>query len=323
MPKNKFRFNTETLEYEKVTTNYWAIAAKVLGFVSLAAVLGILGVMFSFQWLSSPKERILQNEISVYKSQIKVLEKKTQDIQSQLAEMQKMDDEVYREIFGADPIDDNVRRPGVGGVDKYASLGKLTNGKKLKTLHQKLDEMSNSLKVQEDSYEELIALAKEKSKMLASIPAIQPIPNKNLKRLASGFGYRLDPIYKTRKMHTGLDFSAPRGTKIYATGDGRIEKVRRDRWGYGQHVIINHGYGYKTLYAHMSRINVRPGEQVKRGQLIGLVGSTGKSTGPHLHYEVIKNGRKVNPVGYFYNDLTADQYEEILKLSSHPNQSFD
>jgi murein DD-endopeptidase MepM/ murein hydrolase activator NlpD len=323
MPKNKFRFNTETLEYEKVTTNYWAIAAKVLGFVSLAAVLGILGVMFSFQWLSSPKERILQNEISVYKSQIKVLEKKTEAIQGQLAEMQKMDDEVYREIFGADPIDDNIRRPGVGGVDKYASLGKLTNGKKLKALHQKLDEMSNSLKVQGKSYEELIALAKEKSKMLASIPAIQPIPNKTLKRIASGFGYRLDPIYRTRKMHTGLDFSAPTGTKIYATGDGRIEKVRRDRWGYGQHVIINHGYGYKTLYAHMSRINVRPGERVKRGQLIGLVGSTGKSTGPHLHYEVIKHGKKVNPVGYFYNDLTADQYEEILKLSSHPNQSFD
>jgi murein DD-endopeptidase MepM/ murein hydrolase activator NlpD len=183
--------------------------------------------------------------------------------------------------------------------------------------------MSAQYKVQEDSYNKLIKMAKNKSKMLASIPAIQPIPNKNLRRIASGFGYRTDPIYKTRKMHKGMDFAAPKGTKIYATGDGVIQKVAHSRWGYGTHIVINHGYGYSTLYGHMSRALMKRGQKVTRGQLIGLVGSTGKSTGAHLHYEVHKNGTAVNPVGYFYNDLTSDQYEEILKLSSNPNQSFD
>ena len=183
--------------------------------------------------------------------------------------------------------------------------------------------MENQSKIQQKSYEKLIVMAKNKSKMLASIPAIQPVSNKNLRRIASGFGYRIDPIYRTRKMHKGLDFSAPTGTKIYATGDGVIKKVKRARWGYGTHVVIDHGYGYTTLYGHMSRASVKKGQRVKRGQQIGLVGSTGKSTGPHLHYEVAKNGVQVNPIGYFYNDLTTEQYEEIIKLSSNPNQSFD
>ncbi|MBT8327887.1 MAG: M23 family metallopeptidase [Bacteroidia bacterium] len=244
-------------------------------------------------------------------------------MQTQLDDLAEMDDNVYREIFGADPIDDDIRQAGTGGVDKYASLSSLTNGKELKELHKKLDNMGAQYSVQEKSFDHLIQLAKNKSKMLACIPAIQPIPNKTLRRVASGFGYRIDPIYRTRKMHKGIDFSAPRGTKIYATGDGVVKKVERARWGYGTHIVIDHGYGYTTLYGHMSRTNVRRGQKVTRGQLIGLVGSTGKSTAPHLHYEVAKNGTQVNPVGYFYNDLTSEQYEEILKLSSHPNQSFD
>ncbi|MBT6236542.1 MAG: M23 family metallopeptidase [Bacteroidetes bacterium] len=244
-------------------------------------------------------------------------------MQEQLDELAKMDDDVYREIFGADPISDDLRKAGTGGVDKYTALEQLKNGKDLSELHSKLDNMGAQYKVQEDSYNKLIKMAKNKSKMLASIPAIQPIPNKNLRRIASGFGYRLDPIYKTRKMHKGLDFSAPTGTKVYATGDAVVKRVKNRRWGYGKHIVLDHGYGYATLYGHLSRTNVRVGQKVKRGQLIGLVGSTGKSTGPHLHYEVHKNGSAVNPVGYFYNDLTSDQYEEILKLSSNPNQSFD
>jgi hypothetical protein len=323
MSQAKFRFNTETLEYEKVTTNYWAIATKTLAFISLAAVLGVMGVMFSFKWLSSPNEKLLQKEIAEYEMQLRILEKKSMNMEKQLSALAEMDDDVYREIFGADPIDDEVRTAGIGGVDKYTTLDDLQNGKKLKQLHQKLDAMTSMSKVQEKSYAQLIKLAKEKSKMLASIPAIQPIPNKNLKRVASGFGYRVDPIYKTRKMHKGIDFTAPKGTKVYSTGDGVVKKVEHARWGYGSHIVISHGYGYTTLYGHLSRINVKPGQKVTRGQLIGLVGSTGKSTGPHLHYEVAKNGVEVNPVGYFYNDLTGAQYEEILKLSSNPNQSFD
>jgi murein DD-endopeptidase MepM/ murein hydrolase activator NlpD len=244
-------------------------------------------------------------------------------MQERLDDLAKMDDDVYREIFGADPISDDIRKAGTGGVDKYTALEQLSRGENLAELHTKLDNMSAQYKVQEDSYNKLIKMAKNKSAMLASIPAIQPIPNKNLRRIASGFGYRVDPIYKTRKMHKGMDFTAPRGTKIYATGDAVVKTVKHARWGYGSHILLDHGYGYTTLYGHMSRTKVKQGQKVKRGQLIGLVGSTGKSTGPHLHYEVRKNGTAVNPVGYFYNDLTSEQYEEILKISSNPNQSFD
>ncbi len=323
MSKTKFRFNTETLEYEKVKSNRWAIFAKVLGYLSLAAIIFFLGVSLSYKLVSSPNEKNLQSQINDYEVQIKLLTEKTKDITAYLDELIAQDETVYREIFGADPIPSELRTAGTGGTDKYKSLEAFKNGEKLKELHERLDQLNNQMKVQESSYAELLQLAKEKQRMLACIPAIQPVSNKNLRRVASGFGYRIDPIYRTRKMHKGIDFSAPKGTEVYATGDGVVKLVKRMRWGYGTHIEIDHGYGYTTLYGHLSATKVRPGEKVKRGQLIGLVGSTGKSTAPHLHYEVAKNGRQVNPIGYFYNDLTAQQYEEILKLSSNPNQSFD
>ncbi len=320
MSKAKFRFNPETLEYEKVSNSILLRIGKIFGFTSLAIISGITTYLILNQ--DQTKEQ-LKNQLVDYQIQVKLLEQKSGEMQSSLDELASMDDHVYREIFGADPIEDDIRKAGTGGVNKYISLEQLQDGNKIKALHMRLDNMKNQSKIQKDSYSKLIQMAKDKSKMLASIPAIQPIPNKTLKRIASGFGYRVDPIYKTRKMHKGLDFSAPKGTKIYATGDGVIQMVKRDRWGYGTHIIIDHGYGYTTLYGHMSKASVKKGENVKRGQVIGLVGSTGKSTGPHLHYEVAKNGVQVNPVGYFYNDLTSDQYEEIVKLSSNPNQSFD
>jgi len=320
MSKAKFRFNPETLEYEKVSNSILLRIGKIFGFTSLAIISGITTYLILNQ--DQTKEQ-LKNQLVDYQIQVKLLEQKSGEMQSSLDELASMDDHVYREIFGADPIEDDIRKAGTGGVNKYISLEQLQDGNKIKALHMRLDNMKNQSKIQKDSYSKLIQMAQDKSKMLASIPAIQPIPNKTLKRIASGFGYRVDPIYKTRKMHKGLDFSAPKGTKIYATGDGVIQMVKRDRWGYGTHIIIDHGYGYTTLYGHMSKASVKKGENVKRGQVIGLVGSTGKSTGPHLHYEVAKNGVQVNPVGYFYNDLTSDQYEEIVKLSSNPNQSFD
>ncbi|MBR9860647.1 peptidoglycan DD-metalloendopeptidase family protein [bacterium] len=323
MRKTKFRFNTETLEYEKVKTNRWAIAAKVLGYLSLGAIVFSIGVSYSHKLVSSPEEKRLQNQISDYEVQLKLLNDKTEQLYTALDELVAQDENVYREIFGAEPIPSDVRKAGTGGTDKYKALEAMANGTRIKALHEKLDALSAQMKVQEDSYSELIKLAEAKSRMLASIPAIQPISNKDLRRVASGFGYRIDPIYRTRKMHKGIDFSAPKGTEIYATGDGVVKKVTRQRWGYGTHIVISHGYGYTTLYGHMSKTAVRPGQKVKRGQLIGYVGSTGKSTAPHLHYEVAKNGVQVNPIGYFYNDLTPEQYEEIIKLSSHPNQSFD
>jgi murein DD-endopeptidase MepM/ murein hydrolase activator NlpD len=320
MRKTKFRFNPETLEYEKVSNTLLIQIARVFGFISLAVVIGIISFLIVYNGEST---EALKNQLADYEIQVKLLEKKSSDMQTKLDDLSSMDDHVYREIFGADPISNDIRKAGTGGSDKYISLDQLRDGEKIKKLHQRLDNMENQSKIQQKSYEKLIVMAKNKSKMLASIPAIQPVSNKNLRRIASGFGYRIDPIYRTRKMHKGLDFSAPTGTKIYATGDGVIKKVKRARWGYGTHVVIDHGYGYTTLYGHMSRASVKKGQRVKRGQQIGLVGSTGKSTGPHLHYEVAKNGVQVNPIGYFYNDLTTEQYEEIIKLSSNPNQSFD
>jgi murein DD-endopeptidase MepM/ murein hydrolase activator NlpD len=320
MRKTKFRFNPETLEYEKVSNTLLIQIARVFGFISLAVVIGIISFLIVYNGEST---EALKNQLADYEIQVKLLEKKSLDMQTKLDDLSSMDDHVYREIFGADPISNDIRKAGTGGSDKYISLDQLRDGEKIKKLHQRLDNMENQSKIQQKSYEKLIVMAKNKSKMLASIPAIQPVSNKNLRRIASGFGYRIDPIYRTRKMHKGLDFSAPSGTKIYATGDGVIKKVKRARWGYGTHVVIDHGYGYTTLYGHMSRASVKQGQRVKRGQQIGLVGSTGKSTGPHLHYEVAKNGIQVNPIGYFYNDLTTEQYEEIIKLSSNPNQSFD
>ena len=320
MRKTKFRFNPETLEYEKVSNTLFIQIARVFGFISLAVIIGIISFLIVNK---GENTEALKNQLADYEIQVKLLEKKSSDMQSKLDDLSSMDDHVYREIFGADPISDDIRKAVTGGSDKYISLDQLRDGEKIKKLHQRLDNMDNQSKIQKGSYEKLIKMAKNKSKMLASIPAIQPVSNKNLRRIASGFGYRIDPIYRTRKMHKGLDFSAPTGTKIYATGDGVIKKVKRARWGYGTHVVIDHGYGYTTLYGHMSRASVRQGQRVKRGQQIGLVGSTGKSTGPHLHYEVAKNGVQVNPIGYFYNDLTTEQYEEIIKLSSNPNQSFD
>ena len=320
MRKTKFRFNPETLEYEKVSNTLLIQIARVFGFISLAVVIGIISFLIVYNGEST---EALKNQLADYEIQVKLLEKKSLDMQTKLDDLSSMDDHVYREIFGADPISNDIRKAGTGGSDKYISLDQLRDGEKIKKLHQRLDNMENQSKIQQKSYEKLIVMAKNKSKMLASIPAIQPVSNKNLRRIASGFGYRIDPIYRTRKMHKGLDFSAPTGTKIYATGDGVIKKVKRARWGYGTHVVIDHGYGYTSLYGHMSRASVKQGQRVKRGQQIGLVGSTGKSTGPHLHYEVAKNGVQVNPIGYFYNDLTTEQYEEIIKLSSNPNQSFD
>ena len=320
MRKTKFRFNPETLEYEKVSNTLLIQIARVFGFISLAVVIGIISFLIVYNGEST---EALKNQLADYEIQVKLLEKKSLDMQTKLDDLSSMDDHVYREIFGADPISNDIRKAGTGGSDKYISLDQLRDGEKIKKLHQRLDNMENQSKIQQKSYEKLIVMAKNKSKMLASIPAIQPVSNKNLRRIASGFGYRIDPIYRTRKMHKGLDFSAPTVTKIYATGDGVIKKVKRARWGYGTHVVIDHGYGYTTLYGHMSRASVKQGQRVKRGQQIGLVGSTGKSTGPHLHYEVAKNGVQVNPIGYLYNDLTTEQYEEIIKLSSNPNQSFD
>jgi murein DD-endopeptidase MepM/ murein hydrolase activator NlpD len=255
--------------------------------------------------------------------QYELLQKKMQLASSVMSDLQKRDDQVYRVVFEAEPIAESVRNAGYSGVTRYKDLEGFDNSELMKETASKLDKLYRQIYIQSKSYDEVFELAKKKTELLASIPAIQPVSNKGLTRVASGFGYRIHPIYKTTILHTGIDFTSPIGTEIYATGNGTIEKVEYNGRGYGNNVTIDHGYGYETLYGHMSRFNVRPGQRVKRGDIIGYVGNTGSSTGPHVHYEVIKNGQKIDPINFFFNDLSAADYDKVREIASQQNQSFD
>ena len=276
-----------------------------------------------FTFFDSPKEKMLNREIENMVFQYNQIKDKLNQISLVMADLQNRDDNIYRVIFEAEPIPNSIRKAGYGGVNRYEALKGYNNSDLIINTTKKLDQISKQLYIQSKSFDEIIELAKRKSEMLAAIPAIQPVSNKNLSRMASGFGPRIDPIYKTKKFHAGMDFSAKTGTPIYATGNGKVIRVRKSRKGYGNHVKIDHGYGYITLYAHMQKYIVKKGQKVKRGEVIGYVGNTGKSVAPHLHYEVHKNGKKVNPVNFFYNDLTSEEYEKMIILSSQNNQSFD
>ncbi len=237
--------------------------------------------------------------------------------------LEERDNEIYRTIFESAPIPDSLRNGTGQALDWEQSFALKDTRQLVAEIHQKMEELEHRIGVQEQSLDTLNQLVQSKEDMLMAIPAIQPVANRNLKGLVSGFGYRIDPIYKTPKMHTGLDFAAPVGTPVYATGNGRVIEAGMDHGGYGNHVIIDHGYGYQTLMAHLVKIKVRKHQQVQRGEVIGWVGNTGKSTGPHCHYEVIRHGEKLNPVHYFFQDLTPQEYEKILQLAAANNQSFD
>ncbi len=323
MSKVKFRFNTKSLTYEKIELNIWQKLLKGLSYLAIGLVFAVIIVTVAYTFIDSPKEKQLKREIAYLTLQLEMMNEKFDKASSVLSELQQRDDNIYRVIFEAEPIPADVRNSGIGGVNRYAELEGYDQSDLVIATQKKLDNLTKQLVVQSKSFDEVMNLAKNKSAMLASIPAIQPVANKDLTRIASGFNYRIHPIYKIMHFHTGMDFTAPTGTEIYATGDGTIEKAENEGNGYGIHVVINHNYGYQTLYGHMSRVNVKPGQKVKRGEVIGYVGNTGTSSGPHVHYEVIKNGEKINPVNFFYSDLTAEEYEKVLELSSRANQSFD
>ena len=323
MSKVKFQFDKRTLTYRKVEIGAKQVLYRVLGYLAAALVFGVIVIILFSTFFDSPKERQLKREISQLELQYKLLNKRMYRVDQVLAELQEKDDNIYRVIFEAEPIPLAIREAGFGGVNRYSDLEGLNNSEIVVGTTKHLDQLTKKLVVQSRSFDEVVALVKNKEVMLSSIPAIQPIANKKLTAIASGFNFRIHPIYKVRHFHTGLDFAAPRGTEVYATGDGVVREVVSKAGGYGLHVIINHGYEYQTLYAHMSRFKVRVGDKVKRGDVIGYVGSTGTSTAPHLHYEVIKNGEKVNPMNYFFNDLTPEEYAKVLELSSQSNQSFD
>jgi len=323
MAEIKYRYNKQTLSYEKIESTIASKLKKLLSYVLSGIIFGSTFIILTYIVFDSPKEKMLNREIKQLSLQFELLNKRSVQISTVLADLQERDDNIYRVIFEAEPIPLEVRKAGIGGVNRYSHLNGFEHTDLMTKTSAKLDKISKQLYIQSKSFDDVYSMAKNKTQMLACIPAIQPISNKNLTRVASGYGYRIHPIYKTKKLHTGMDFTAPKGTDIYATGNGKIKKVIRSRRGYGNHVIIDHGYGYQTLYAHMKKIVVRRGQNIKRGDIVGYVGNSGASVGPHLHYEVIKNGQKINPVNFYYNDLSPDEYDKMIEISSALNQSFD
>ncbi len=323
MPKVKYYFNTHSLKYEKVIVNWRKKLLRALGFLAMATVFASIIVLFAYNFFDSPKEKQLKRDLEETTLQLEILKQRTYQVETVLKDIQERDNTIYRVIFEADPIPGTVREAGYGGIDRYNKLSDYYNADLLVDVTKRIDKLSKQLYVQSKSFDEVFDLVKNKSAMLASIPAIQPVANKDLKHMASGYGWRIHPIYKTEKFHSGMDFTAPVGTPIHATGNGVVEKVEFDGRGLGNNTIINHGYGYESVYGHMSKIIVRPGQKIVRGDLIGYVGSTGSSTGPHLHYEVRKNGEPLNPVNFYYNDLTPEEYAKMLEMSAQAGQSFD
>jgi len=323
MKKIKYYYNTNTLRYEKLETPLRVKLLRVFGFLAAALVTAGLISYAAFQFIGSPKEKLLAQQNKIMRDKYADLQEDLKSIQAQMRELEKRDNDVYRAIFEANPIPDSARAKELETKQEIEKVQNIKDYQLVASITNTLNNLNARIAAQKKSYEQVEDLVKNKEQLLAHTPAIQPVSNKDLNRIASGFGYRIDPVYKTTKFHAGLDFSAPQGTPIYATADGTITTAGSTGNGYGNHVIINHGYGYETLYGHMVRVKVRNGATVKRGEVIGWVGSTGKSTGPHCHYEVHKNGEKIDPIYFFYNDLSPDQFDQLLKKAAASNQSFD
>jgi len=320
--KHKFRFNPETLSFEKIQVSFREYILKFFAYLSSGLVVGLILVVAYIEFFPSPRERALREENRELRLHYELLTGKLKQISTVVEELQNRDNNIYRMVFESEPIPNSVRKAGFGGVNRYEELEDKPNMAIVVSTTKQVDRLSKQLYIQSKSFDEIITLAKNKEVMLRSIPAIKPVAENGRVMYVSGFGYRIHPIYKTKKMHCGCDWSAPQGTKIYATGDGVVSVAEFDR-GYGNHVVINHGFGFQTLYGHMSVIKARLGQKVKRGDLIGLTGNTGLSTGPHIHYEVHKGGVPIDPINYYLNDLSPSQYFEMINISSKPNQSFD
>jgi murein DD-endopeptidase MepM/ murein hydrolase activator NlpD len=323
MPKSKYKFDPDRISYEKIVLSTGQKIIKL--FIQLVAIsvvalilLMVLSILFD-----TPGELQQKRENKQLKAQYQNLNNKLQRMDLTMDQIKERDDNIYRLIFGAEPIPESYREAGFGGVNRYKELEGYDDSELVIKTAEKIDKLIKQLDVQWKSYEEVILLAEEKEEFLASIPAISPIPDTEITRFASGFGYRIHPIYRTKKMHTGIDLTAPVGTEVYATGNGTVIEASYTLGGYGLLVIIDHGFGFKSYYAHLNKIKVKEGQEIKRGELIGNVGNSGRSTSPHLHYEVRKNNQPENPVNYYSNDLTPEQYQEILTVSSRMNMSFD
>jgi murein DD-endopeptidase MepM/ murein hydrolase activator NlpD len=323
MAKIRYYYDTETCKYERVKTSRTDIVLNFLGILSLTLALAVGLLLLFANYFESPKELMLKNQVKELEFYYSNLAGEMAKLEGRLNDMEYRDDNIYRVVLGAEPLEKPVREAGVGGSERYREIleKNIIHKDLIVSLSRRVDKLRRKVYIESKSHDELIALADNKEKLFAAIPAIQPVANKQLVALVSGFGMRVHPIYKVRKMHTGIDFAAAIGTPIYATADGVVDEVQVSFSGYGKMVEIDHGFGYRTRYAHMHGFAVRKGQRVKRGELIGYVGNTGLSTAPHLHYEVLINGNQVNPVHYFFNDLNPAEYEKIIELASIENQS--
>lgn len=311
------------MRFEKLTTPLRVRLLQVLGYIAASIVTGILIFAITFRYIDSPKEKLLRQQNDDLKQNYKVMEERIKQLQLQMDEIANRDNYVYRSIFESNPIPDSARVKEMEKKKEVQLVQSMGETELVSSMAAQLNNLSLRMAYQLKSFTAIENMVKNKEKLIAAIPSIQPISNRQLNRVSSGFGYRIDPVYKDRRLHPGLDFTAPVGTPIYAAADGVVKDAGFNTGGYGNRVVVNHGFGYETLYAHMVRIKARVGTRVKRGEVIGYVGSTGKSTGPHLHYEVHKNGIQLDPIYFFYNDLTPAQFDRILKLAAASNQSFD
>jgi murein DD-endopeptidase MepM/ murein hydrolase activator NlpD len=325
MTKVKYYYDPDTLSYRKIEPKKSKKIRNILLFGAGSLLSGLLGLLLllNVNVLNTPKELSLQRELKNYELQFEILSRKMAQMDEVLANIEERDNNIYRIYFEANPIPEEQRRAGFGGINRYKSLEGFNNSDMIIGATRRMEIIQKQMVIQSKSLDEITKLAAEKEKLLASIPAIQPVNNEELTRMASGFGWRSDPFTKARKMHWGMDFTAPRGTPVYASGDGKITRADNRASGYGKHIRLEHGYGYMTIYAHLSRYNVKVGEQVKRGDLIGFVGSTGRSEAPHLHYEVWKDGERINPINFYYGSLSAEEFENMLKYANQENQSLD
>ena len=321
--QKRYIFNQLTQDFEVLETSKSRTFLRIL-LISLS-VLGIafLFAVLLFTFIKSPKEKAQARELEYMKLKYEILNDRLDDLEVLMTDMEQRDNNLYRVMFEADPIPSQVRRSGFSDADRYADLYGYMNSDLVVSAARKLDVIASQLYNQSVSYDSLFVMARNKADMLAHIPAIFPLKETEVKYISSYFGYRPDPIYKIEKFHSGMDFTAALGTEAYATGDGVVFDVERNDWGYGNVVILDHGYGYKTRYAHLLKPAVRKGQKVKRGQLIGYIGATGKATGVHLHYEVLKNDEQIDPINFFYQDLTPDEYDLILEQSTLPTQTMD
>ncbi len=323
MKKIKYFYNTQTLRYEKLVTPLRLRLLRFFGFLSALVVSSAIVIYLYNRFIPKPKDPMAA-KYELMRDNYKMLTTKLTTVEDQLSSLEKRDNEVYRSIFEQNPVPDSTRAKLIEKQKELDKINVMNDDALGKDIAAQLNNMNARIAYQFNSYTDIEKLIRNQDEKLASIPAIQPVSNKDLDRIASGFGMRIDPVYGTPKLHKGLDFTASQGTPIYATGDGTVTEAGFNEGGYGNHVVINHGYGYETLYGHMVRIKTRAGAKVKRGEVIGYVGSTGKSTGPHCHYEVHVNGNPVDPVYFFYNDLNAEQYDRLLKIAATGSaKSFD